>query len=60
MSTNRIKGAAKAVAGSVKQAVGEAVGNDRLRVEGATEKAVGDVQHALGKAQDKLGDALKR
>ena len=35
MSTNRIEGAAKAVTGSVKEAVGKAVGNDRLQVEGA-------------------------
>ena len=60
MSTNRIEGAAKAVTGSVKEAVGKAVGNDRLQVEGAAEKAVGKVQNALGKAQDKIGDSLKR
>ena len=60
MSTNRIEGAAKKAAGSVKQAVGKAVGNERLQAKGAVEKAVGSAQNALGKAQDKLANALKR
>jgi len=60
VSTNRIKGAAKEVAGSLKEVAGKAGGNDRLRVKGAAEKAVGKAQNALGKAQDNLGNALKR
>lgn len=60
MSTNRIKGAVKQAAGSIKEVAGKAVGNDRLRVEGVVEKAVGAAQNALGKVQDKVGDALKR
>ena len=35
-------------------------GNDKLRVEGAIEKAVGAVQNAAEEAQDKAGNALKR
>ena len=60
MSTNRIEGAAKKATGSVKQAVGKAMGDKRLQAKGAVEKAVGSAQNALGKAQDKLGNALKR
>jgi uncharacterized protein YjbJ (UPF0337 family) len=59
MSTNRIQGAAKKAAGSVKEAAGKITGNDKLRMKGAVEKMVGTAQNALGKAQDKLGDALK-
>jgi len=60
MSKNRIDGAAKQAAGSVKQAVGKAVGNERMQVEGAAEKASGTVQNAVGKAQDKMGSAIRR
>ncbi len=59
MSTNRIQGAAKKAAGSVKQAAGKAVGNERLQAEGAAEKAGGSAQNAVGKAQDKLAKTIK-
>jgi uncharacterized protein YjbJ (UPF0337 family) len=60
VSTNRIKGAAKQVSGFAKEAAGKVVGDDRLRLEGATEKTFGKAQNAVGKAQDSLGKALKR
>jgi uncharacterized protein YjbJ (UPF0337 family) len=60
MSTNRIQGAAKKAAGSVKQAAGKLMGNKRLQAEGAVEKAAGSVQNAAGKLQDKLGAAIRK
>ncbi|MBA3812064.1 MAG: CsbD family protein [Caulobacteraceae bacterium] len=60
MSENRIQGAAKKAAGSVKEAAGKAVGNERLQAKGAAEKAAGSVQNKVGKAQDKVGNAIKR
>ncbi len=60
MSTNRIQGTIKKAEGSIKEVVGKTMGNNKLRAEGAVEKAVGSVQNAVGKAQDKIGDALKR
>ncbi len=60
MSTNRIEGAAKVAAGSVKQAAGKLVGNEKLQVEGVAEKAVGTVQNAVGKAQDEIAKKLKK
>jgi uncharacterized protein YjbJ (UPF0337 family) len=60
MSKNRIEGAAAKASGSAKEAVGKAVGDDRLEAEGAVEKAKGSAQNAMGKAQDKLGDAIKK
>ena len=48
MSTNRIKGVSKEVAGSIKQAAGKFVGNEKLQMEGAVEKSVGKMQHAVG------------
>ncbi len=60
MSTNRIEGAAKKAAGTIKEVAGKVTGNDEMRVKGAVEKAVGTVQNTVGKVQDELGDALKR
>ena len=41
-------GLAKQAAGNVKQGVGKAVGNDRLRAEGPAQEAKGKVQKAVG------------
>jgi len=60
MNTNRIEGAAKEVAGSIKEVVGKVTGDRKLRVRGAVEKSLGSAQVAIGKAQDKLGVALKK
>jgi uncharacterized protein YjbJ (UPF0337 family) len=60
MSTNRIQGAARKAAGSVKQAAGKLMGDERLQVEGAVEKAKGSVQNAAGKLQDKIGAAIRK
>ena len=59
MSENRIDGAAKIVAGSIKEAAGKLVGNPKLEAEGAVEKAAGEIQNKIGEAQDKIGDSLK-
>jgi uncharacterized protein YjbJ (UPF0337 family) len=59
MSQNRIEGAARKAKGSVKEAAGKAVGNERLQARGTAEKAVGAAQNKLGKAQDKMGRAIK-
>jgi len=60
MSTNRIEGAAKKAAGSIKETAGKITGDDKLRAKGAVEKAVGSAQNTVGKAQDKLADALRK
>ncbi|MDB5455146.1 MAG: CsbD family protein [Caulobacter sp.] len=60
MSTNRVEGAVRSAVGATKEAAGKAVGDGRLEAEGAAEKAAGKVQNTVGKAQDKLGDAIKR
>ncbi len=60
MSTNRIEGIAKQASGSIKQTAGKLVGNEKLQVEGAVEKAVGKAQNAVGKAQDEIANQLKK
>lgn len=51
-TTDKIKGAANEVAGSVKQGVGKAVGNPNLELEGAGQKLKGEAQEAVGKAKE--------
>jgi uncharacterized protein YjbJ (UPF0337 family) len=59
MSKERIEGAAQKVVGAAKQAVGRAVGNDRLQVEGIADKVVGSAKEVVGKAKDALHKATR-
>lgn len=54
MSENRIEGAAKKAAGSIKEAAGKATGDTSLEVKGKAERAEGTVQNKVGKVQDAL------
>ena len=60
MHKDEAKGAAKDIAGSVKQAAGKAVGNERLQAEGAAERVEGKVQKGVGAIKDAARDVLKR
>jgi uncharacterized protein YjbJ (UPF0337 family) len=60
MHKDTIKGAAKEAAGSIKQAVGKATGNEKLEAEGAAEKLGGKVQKGVGDLKDAARNALKR
>ena len=60
MSTNRIEGAIDKGVGAAKEGVGKVTGNEKLQAEGAAKKVKGDIQNKVGKAQDKIGDAIKR
>ena len=60
MPTNdEIKGKLNQAKGHVKQSIGNATGNPRLRDEGAADRAVGGVQEGIGKAKRKVGNAVK-
>ena len=60
MHKDQIEGAAKDIAGSAKEGIGKAVGNDRLAAEGAAERMEGKVQKGVGAVKDAARDALKR
>jgi uncharacterized protein YjbJ (UPF0337 family) len=60
MDRNRVKGAAHQVKGAVKQAIGKATGDAKMRVEGTAEKIAGKVQSGIGRAKDALRDAARR
>ena len=59
MHKDEAKGAAKDMAGSVKEGVGKATGNERLQAEGAAECVEGKVQKGVGALKDAARDALK-
>jgi uncharacterized protein YjbJ (UPF0337 family) len=48
-TVDKIKGYANEAAGKVKQGLGKAVGNDRLRVRGIAQEAKGGAQKVMGR-----------
>jgi len=54
MNKDRIVGAAKTVAGNIKQAVGKAVGDQKTVADGKSEAAEGRVQNAVGGIKDTI------
>lgn len=59
MDKDRIAGSAKQVKGTVKQAVGKAVGDAKLESEGKADMVEGKVQNAVGGLKDTVKGALK-
>lgn len=51
-TTDKIKGMANEAAGNVKQGVGKAMDDDRMRAEGVMQERKGEAQQAVGKAKD--------
>ena len=60
MHKDEAKGAAKDITGSVKEGIGKATGNERLRAEGVAERVEGKVQKGVGALKDAARDVLKR
>jgi uncharacterized protein YjbJ (UPF0337 family) len=60
MDKDRIVGAAKTVAGNIKQAVGKAVGDQKTVADGKTEAAKGKVQNAVGGIKDTIRSVAKK
>jgi uncharacterized protein YjbJ (UPF0337 family) len=60
MDKDRIKGSVEQAKGVLKEAVGKATGDAKLKVEGRNEKAAGKVQNAVGGVKDAMRDALKK
>ena len=58
MNRDELKGKMDRMKGNIKEEVGEATNDDRLRDEGIADQAAGNVQEGFGKARRKVGDAL--
>jgi uncharacterized protein YjbJ (UPF0337 family) len=52
MDKNRIEGAGRKMAGSIKEAAGKLTGDEKLKAEGKAQKTVGKVQNAAGGIAD--------
>ena len=60
MDKDRVEGAAKTIAGSVKEKVGKVIGDKKIESEGKAQKISGKVQNAFGSAKDEIRDVLKK
>ncbi|MHC8306945.1 CsbD family protein [Pseudomonas sp. PB3P13] len=49
---DKVKGMANEAVGNVKQGVGKATDNDKMRAEGVVQEKKGEVQQEVGKAKD--------
>jgi uncharacterized protein YjbJ (UPF0337 family) len=54
MDEHRVKGVGKEIKGSVKDAAGKIIGDDKLQAEGKIDKAAGKAEKAYGEAKDSL------
>ena len=63
MDKEHVKGALDKAVGAVKDAVGGAIGNEKLQAEGKADKAEGTAREATGDVKDagrNVADAVKR
>jgi len=59
MSKTGIEGATQKGVGAVKEAVGKAIGNEKLQAEGLADKAIGSAKEGVGKAKDAVHKATR-
>jgi len=57
MSKEGMEGATQKGVGAVKEALGKAVGNERLQAEGVADKVAGSAKEAVGKVKDAVHKA---
>ena len=57
---DEIKGKGKQIKGTVKDKVGELIGNPELEAQGEAEQTAGEAQQGVGKARRKTGDAVEK
>ena len=60
MDKNRIAGSAKEAKGAIKEAVGKATGDAKLRADGKADKTEGKLQNAIGGLADTVRDAVAK
>lgn len=60
MDEHRVEGALESAKGKVKQAVGNAIGDEKTSVEGVADEVSGRLHSAYGEARDRLHDVADR
>ncbi|MFO2462684.1 CsbD family protein [Pseudomonas sp. 15FMM2] len=58
-TADKAKGLANEAVGNIKQGVGKATDNDKLRAEGVLQEKKGEAQQAVGKTKDAVKKATK-
>ncbi len=59
MNRDEVKGKAQTLKGKVKQGIGRAVDDSKLRGKGTVDEAAGRTQETFGRARRKAGEAVK-
>lgn len=54
VNKDQIKGKAKDIGGKIKEELGDAVGNDKMKRDGQVDQVKGKIQKGVGDAKDKL------
>ncbi|SDS78060.1 CsbD family protein [Pseudomonas fuscovaginae UPB0736] len=57
---DKIKGTANEAVGNIKQAIGKATDNDRLRAEGKAQELKGEAQKAKGNVKETIKKGIDR
>jgi uncharacterized protein YjbJ (UPF0337 family) len=57
---DRVEGAARNIGGKVKEGVGKAVGDEKLRREGQVDQVKGRAENAIGGIKDKAREELDK
>ncbi|HZT56650.1 MAG TPA: CsbD family protein [Burkholderiaceae bacterium] len=60
MNKDQVKGRVEQVKGSIKEAAGKVVGNEKLEAEGKVDKAAGKTQAVYGDLKEDVKDAVKK
>ena len=60
MDEDRVKGAAQNVKGKVKEGVGRATGDEKLKAEGRGDQVAGKVRNTIGGIKDSIRDADRK
>lgn len=58
MNRDELDGKMDRLKGNIKETVGDATNDEKLRDEGIADQASGNVQEGFGKARRKVGEAL--
>lgn len=59
MNSDTLSGSTTDFGGKIKETVGSAIGDERLRSEGAADQLSGTVQKTIGEARDAVEDGIR-
>ena len=60
MDEDRVKGAGQNVKGKVKEGIGRATGDEKLKAEGRGDQVAGKVRNTIGGIKDTIRDADRK